>query len=143
MVKTPEASVRPKHLSKIARSPSWTEGISSSIVHRMKVQDVSEYMINAAKENPKLAQKLQDVLLESGVAAPPNLFTEICTVEAETSVAEDMHLIEEKDEKKMPKNELKQKTESDGHHGPLLPHLPSHMLRQKMALARCTELSLV
>ncbi|CAL9180556.1 unnamed protein product [Musa hybrid cultivar] len=136
MVKTPEASVRPKHLSKITRSPSWTEGISSSTVHRMKVQDVSEYMINAAKENPKLAQKLHDVLLESGVAAPPNLFTEICTVEAETSVAEETHLIEDKDETKMLKNELKQKTESDGHHGPLLPHLPSHMLRQKMVLAR-------
>ncbi|XP_025655939.2 probable serine/threonine-protein kinase SIS8 [Arachis hypogaea] len=43
----------------------------------MKVKDVSLYMIDAAKENPHLAQKLHDVLLESGVIAPPNLFSEI------------------------------------------------------------------
>ncbi|KAG6670455.1 hypothetical protein I3843_Q063400 [Carya illinoinensis] len=60
-----------------ARSPSWTEGVSSPAVRRMKVKDVSQYMIDAAKENPQLAQKLHDVLLESGVVAPPNLFTEI------------------------------------------------------------------
>ncbi|KAL3640732.1 hypothetical protein CASFOL_015700 [Castilleja foliolosa] len=59
-----------------ARSPSWTEGVSSPAVRRMKVKDVSMYMIDAAKENPQLAQKLHDVLLESGVVAPPNLFTE-------------------------------------------------------------------
>ncbi|XP_016200202.1 pentatricopeptide repeat-containing protein At5g46100-like [Arachis ipaensis] len=34
-------------------------------------------MIDASKENPHLAQKLHDVLLESGVIAPPNLFSEI------------------------------------------------------------------
>ncbi|XP_068661870.1 probable serine/threonine-protein kinase SIS8 [Aristolochia californica] len=62
---------------KHARSPSWTEGVSSPAVRRMKVKDVSQYMIDAAKENPQLAQKLHDVLLESGVVAPPNLFTEI------------------------------------------------------------------
>eukprot|EP00268_Persea_americana_P046744 TRINITY_DN4829_c0_g1_i3.p1 TRINITY_DN4829_c0_g1~~TRINITY_DN4829_c0_g1_i3.p1 ORF type:complete len:1070 (-),score=263.44 TRINITY_DN4829_c0_g1_i3:1148-4357(-) len=62
-----------------ARSPSWTEGVSSPAVHRMKVKDVSQYMIDAAKENPQLAQKLHDVLLESGVVAPRNLFTEIYT----------------------------------------------------------------
>ncbi|KAG8379366.1 hypothetical protein BUALT_Bualt07G0081100 [Buddleja alternifolia] len=60
-----------------ARSPSWTEGVSSPAVRRMKVKDVSQYMIDAAKENPQLAQKLHDVLLESGVVAPPNLFTEM------------------------------------------------------------------
>ncbi|KAL3639396.1 hypothetical protein CASFOL_017303 [Castilleja foliolosa] len=59
-----------------ARSPSWTEGVSSPAVRRMKVKDVSQYMIEAANENPQLAQKLHDVLLESGVVAPPNLFTE-------------------------------------------------------------------
>ncbi|XP_028786918.1 probable serine/threonine-protein kinase SIS8 isoform X2 [Neltuma alba] len=59
-----------------ARSPSWTEGISSPAVRRMKVKDVSQYMIDAAKGNPQLAQKLHDVLLESGVVAPPNLFSE-------------------------------------------------------------------
>ncbi|XP_076913295.1 putative serine/threonine-protein kinase SIS8 isoform X2 [Bidens hawaiensis] len=57
-----------------ARSPSWTEGVSSPAARKMKVKDVSQYMIDAAKENPHLAQKLHDVLLESGVVAPPNLF---------------------------------------------------------------------
>lgn len=60
-----------------ARSPSWTEGVSSPAVRKMKVKDVSQYMIDAAKENPQLAQKLHDVLLESGVVAPANLFSEI------------------------------------------------------------------
>lgn len=59
------------------RSPSWTEGVSSPAVRRMKVKDVSHFMLDAAKENPKLVQKLHDVLLESGVVAPPNLFTDI------------------------------------------------------------------
>ncbi|XP_073270471.1 probable serine/threonine-protein kinase SIS8 isoform X2 [Primulina huaijiensis] len=60
-----------------ARSPSWTEGISSPAVRRMKVNDVSQLMVDAAKDNPMLAQKLHDVLRESGVVAPPNLFTEM------------------------------------------------------------------
>lgn len=60
-----------------ARSPSWTEGIiTSPAVRKLKVKDVSQYMMDAAKENPKLAQKLHDVLLESGVVAPPDLFYE-------------------------------------------------------------------
>ncbi|KAL4579438.1 hypothetical protein LXL04_015586 [Taraxacum kok-saghyz] len=67
---------RPSHHSH-ARSPSWTEGVSSPAVRNMKVKDVSQYMIDAAKENPQLAQKLHDVLLESGVVAPANLFTEV------------------------------------------------------------------
>ncbi|KAK4486614.1 hypothetical protein RD792_006865 [Penstemon davidsonii] len=68
---------RSNHPYSHARSPSWTEGVSSPAVRRMKVKDVSQYMIDAAKENPQLAQKLHDVLLESGVVAPPNLFTEM------------------------------------------------------------------
>ncbi|KAK9062851.1 hypothetical protein SSX86_020041 [Deinandra increscens subsp. villosa] len=60
-----------------ARSPSWTEGISSPAVRKMKVKDVSQYMMEAAKENPQLAQKLHNVLLESGVVAPPDLFTQV------------------------------------------------------------------
>ncbi|WOL08803.1 serine/threonine-protein kinase EDR1-like isoform X1 [Canna indica] len=133
MTKTTEASVRSKH----PRSPSLTEGISSSTVHRMKVKDVSEYMINAAKENPGLAQKLHDVLLESGVAAPPNLFTEICAIEEEAPQAEQMHSVVDRDERKMIiRNELKQKTETDGGHGPILPHLPSHIFHQKIAPSR-------
>ncbi|XP_074582288.1 putative serine/threonine-protein kinase SIS8 [Curcuma longa] len=132
MSKTPDASGKSKH----PRSPSWTEGISSSTVQSMKLKNVSEYMINAAKENPKLAQKLQDVLLESGVAAPPNLFTEIYTPEIEDPPTEEMHSIEVKYKRKINKPELKQKTETGGSHGPFLPQLPSHMLHQKVNLSR-------
>ncbi|XP_076935052.1 putative serine/threonine-protein kinase SIS8 [Bidens hawaiensis] len=67
-----------------ARSPSWTEGISSLTVRKMKVKDVSQYMMEAAKENPNLAQKLHDVLLESGVVAPPDLFTQVYEEESES-----------------------------------------------------------
>ncbi|KAM7278834.1 hypothetical protein ACFE04_005968 [Oxalis oulophora] len=78
-----------------ARSPSWTEGVSSPAVRRMKVKDVSQYMIDAAKENPNLAQKLHDVLLESGVVAPPNLFTEVYAEQLEASTVEDTSPTEE------------------------------------------------
>ncbi|GAA0149584.1 non-receptor serine/threonine protein kinase [Lithospermum erythrorhizon] len=112
------------------RSPSWTEGVSSPAVRRMKVKDVSQYMIDAAKENPQLAQKLHDVLLESGVAAPPNLFTEIYHDELDilaldtTSPREDME-IQERDESK--RNESR-----DGHDQPrFLPPLPHHGIRSK------------
>lgn len=71
----PPAMTRtPHHIH--ARSTSWTEGISSPSVLKMKVKDVSQYMMDAAKENPQLAQKLHDVLRESGVVAPPDLFYE-------------------------------------------------------------------
>ncbi|XP_055826995.1 probable serine/threonine-protein kinase SIS8 isoform X2 [Solanum dulcamara] len=70
------------------RSPSWTEGVSSPAVRRMKAKDVSLYMIDAAKENPQLAQKLHDVLLESGVVAPPNLFTEVYSEQLDESPVE-------------------------------------------------------
>lgn len=68
---------RPNYPYSHARSPSWTEGVSSPAARQMKVRDVSQYMIDAANENPHLAQKLHDVLLESGVVAPPSLFTEV------------------------------------------------------------------
>ncbi|KAK1406348.1 hypothetical protein QVD17_41642 [Tagetes erecta] len=71
-----------------ARSPSWTEGISSPAVRKMKVKDVSQYMMEAAKENPQLAQKLHDVLLESGVVAPPDLFTQVYEEELPKSTTE-------------------------------------------------------
>ncbi|PWA74275.1 serine-threonine/tyrosine-protein kinase catalytic domain-containing protein [Artemisia annua] len=79
-----EISLRPSYQSH-ARSPSWTEGVSSPAVRKMKVKDVSQYMIDAAKENPQLAQKLHDVLLESGVVAPANLFTEVYDEQEEDS----------------------------------------------------------
>ncbi|KAI5071494.1 hypothetical protein GOP47_0013745 [Adiantum capillus-veneris] len=71
--------VRPSTVRTLShwRSPSWTEGISSPAARDMKVNDVSQYMMDAAKENPKLAQKLHDVLVESGVQAPLDLFSDI------------------------------------------------------------------
>ncbi|KZV46510.1 hypothetical protein F511_10615 [Dorcoceras hygrometricum] len=72
-----EIQTRSNHPYSHARSPSWTEGVSSPTVRRMKAKDVSQLVIDAAKENPQFAQKLHDVLLESGVVAPPNLFTEM------------------------------------------------------------------
>ncbi|GLT45494.1 hypothetical protein SLA2020_193230 [Shorea laevis] len=89
---------RPNYPYSHARSPSWTEGVSSPAVRKKKVKDVSKYMINAAKENPQLAQKLHDVLLESGVVAPPNLFTEIYPEQLETSIVEVRSPAEAKDE---------------------------------------------
>nr|KYP67463.1 Serine/threonine-protein kinase CTR1 [Cajanus cajan] len=88
-----ESLSRPNYPYMHGRSPSWTEGISSPAVRRMKVKDVSQYMIDAAKENPNLAQKLHDVLLESGVVAPPNLFSEIYHGQLDTPT-------EQKDENK-------------------------------------------
>ncbi|KAG7651593.1 putative serine/threonine-protein kinase SIS8 TKL-CTR1-DRK-2 family [Arabidopsis thaliana] len=79
-------SSRPIHSFTHMRSPSWTEGVSSPAAQRMKVKDVSQYMIDAAKENPRLAQKLHDVLLESGVVAPPNLFSEVYPQQLEATV---------------------------------------------------------
>ncbi|KFK41812.1 hypothetical protein AALP_AA2G174700 [Arabis alpina] len=79
-------SSRPIHSFTHMRSPSWTEGVSSPAARRMKVKDVSQYMIDAAKENPRLAQKLHDVLLESGVAAPPHLFSEVYPQQLEATM---------------------------------------------------------
>ncbi|XP_058722521.1 probable serine/threonine-protein kinase SIS8 isoform X3 [Vicia villosa] len=60
-----------------SRSSSWSEGIGSSAVNRMKARNVSQFMIDTTKENPHLAKKLHDVLLESGIVPPPNLFSDI------------------------------------------------------------------
>ncbi|KAI3858314.1 hypothetical protein MKX03_013845, partial [Papaver bracteatum] len=83
-----------------ARSPSWTEGVSSPAARRMKVKDVSQYMIDAAKENPQLAQKLHDVLLESGVIAPPNLFTEVYNEHANAMAVDEKNQIEKDNERR-------------------------------------------
>ncbi|XP_013591885.1 PREDICTED: serine/threonine-protein kinase EDR1 [Brassica oleracea var. oleracea] len=91
-------SSRPIHSFTHMRSPSWTEGVSSPAARRMKVKDVSQYMIDAAKENPRLAQKLHDVLLESGVVAPPNLFSEVYPQQLDATV-EIKNLTEAKKEK--------------------------------------------
>ncbi|XP_059303398.1 probable serine/threonine-protein kinase SIS8 isoform X2 [Lycium ferocissimum] len=103
------------------RSPSWTEGVSSPAVRRMKAKDVSMYMIDAAKENPKLAQKLHDVLLESGVVAPPNLFTEIYSEQLDVSPVEGM-------ESKGSYEVEKIKSQADVDHNSFLPPLPYHAM---------------
>jgi len=49
----------------------------------------SLYMIDAAKENPQLAQKLHHVLVKSGVVTPRNLFSEIYDEELGSSTKTD------------------------------------------------------
>ncbi|XP_024007833.1 probable serine/threonine-protein kinase SIS8 isoform X2 [Eutrema salsugineum] len=93
-----QLSSKPTYPFTHARSPSWTEGVSSPAGRRMKVKDVSQYMIDAAKENPQLAQKLHDVLLESGVVAPRNLFSEVYSESMEATV--DIKSVAESSEEK-------------------------------------------
>lgn len=85
------------------RSPSWTEGISSPAVRDLKVKDVSQYMMDAAKENPKLAQKLHDVLVESGVEAPPDLFGEISPNQLKAQINEERKFLDGRQVRKSPK----------------------------------------
>ncbi|KAF8398999.1 hypothetical protein HHK36_014866 [Tetracentron sinense] len=116
-----------------ARSPSWTEGVSSPAARRMKVKDVSQYMIDAAKENPHLAQKLHDVLLESGVVAPPNLFTKIypdSKEELDALMVEAKNQIEDKDEHKK-RNVSRHKGQAYLGPGNFLPPLPYHGVQPK------------
>ncbi|KAK9091653.1 hypothetical protein Sjap_024830 [Stephania japonica] len=124
---TREPHGRINHPYSHARSPSWTEGVSSPAVRRMKVKDVSQYMIDAAKENPQLAQKLHDVLLESGVVAPPTLFTEMYTQELRLSAADD---------KKQNKDDAERKNKGGGRQvgggpGHLVQPLPYQLVQSK------------
>ncbi|XP_019239060.1 PREDICTED: serine/threonine-protein kinase EDR1-like isoform X2 [Nicotiana attenuata] len=107
-----------------ARSPSWTEGVSSPAVRRMKVKDASQYMIDAAKENPQLAQKLHTVLLESGVIAPPNLFAEMYPEQLDVSHVEGKYRLEEIESKE--RDEFQFKGQSDANRARFLPPLPYH-----------------
>lgn len=107
-----------------ARSPSWTEGVSSPAARRMKVKDVSQYMIDAAKENPQLAQKLHDVLLESGVVAPPNLFTEIYAEQLDASTVEVRSPTETQDKNKEGTGSQERKDQDDPSQARFLPPLP-------------------
>ncbi|XP_030455360.1 probable serine/threonine-protein kinase SIS8 isoform X1 [Syzygium oleosum] len=131
---------RPNYPYTHARSPSWTEGVSSPAVRRMKVKDVSEYMIDAAKENPQLAQKLHNVLLESGVVAPPNLFSEIYPGQLDASTAEtkspagDKPLIGNKDEKSHQVGIQDTKGQDDRSAPCLLPPLPPYKPHLKATL---------
>lgn len=125
ITKAQEPSGRPNHPYTIARSPSWTEGLSSPAVRMMKVKDISQYMINATKENPELAQKLHDVLLESGVVAPPNLFSENSTEPPVDNSSE------RKDEKRKANVEFEHKYKVDDSFHPILPHFPVHDVQRK------------
>ncbi|OVA08444.1 Protein kinase domain [Macleaya cordata] len=62
-------------LRKSREGLSGTGGKASS-AQKMKVKDVSKYVISAA-QNPEFAQKLHAVLLESGASPPPDLFSDI------------------------------------------------------------------
>ena len=114
-------------------SPSTPDMGSTPAVRRMKVKDISEYMINAAKENPQLVQKIHEVLLENGVMAPPDLFSEDSMEEPKDLIVYDTTLFQSKDEMKRRMNELGSREYTDRGHGPLLPHHPGHELQPKVA----------
>ncbi|KAJ6759863.1 MAP KINASE KINASE KINASE-LIKE PROTEIN [Salix purpurea] len=125
---------RPVYPYAHSRSPSWTEGVSSPAARRMKVKDVSQYMIDAAKENPQLAQKLHDVLLESGVVAPPNLFTEIYAEQLDVSTAEAKSPTEDNKVDHKQRTEIRSVKDQDDHvPARFLPRLP-HRLPYKASL---------
>ncbi|KAK6925382.1 hypothetical protein RJ641_009708 [Dillenia turbinata] len=123
-----------------ARSPSWTEGVSSPAVRRMKVKDVSEYMIDAAKENPQLAQKLHDVLLESGVVAPPNLFTEMYSEQIDVSRVESKSPSDDKDKKGKKREMHRGMVHDDVSVAKMLPPLPSHGMHSKASHVQADHL---
>lgn len=122
-----------------ARSPSWTEGVSSPAVRRMKVKDVSQYMIDAAKENPQLAQKLHDVLLESGVVAPPNLFTEVYAEQLDALTVEEKSQEEDKDQYTEGIGNQENKGQDDIGPVRFLPPLPQHRVHSKVSVLNQQE----
>ncbi|KAF6152243.1 hypothetical protein GIB67_005897 [Kingdonia uniflora] len=67
-----------KLLPSLRRSGEGSSGTSvkASPAQKMKVKDVSKYVISAA-QNPEFAQKLHAVLLESGASPPPDLFSDL------------------------------------------------------------------
>ncbi|KAG4999341.1 hypothetical protein JHK87_020413 [Glycine soja] len=134
-----ESPIRSNYPYMHGRSPSWTEGISSPAVRRMKVKDVSQYMIDAAKENPNLAQKLHDILLESGVVAPPNLFSEIYHGQLSTPTEANFPT-EQKDENKQ--GSVQQETKTDDNLVParFLPPLPHHRVHRKVTPSSSSQL---
>ncbi|KAI5075351.1 hypothetical protein GOP47_0009427 [Adiantum capillus-veneris] len=90
----------PNKSTMLRRSPSWTEGVGLPGARDTKVKDVSEYMINAAKDNPTLAQRLHDVLIESGVQAPPDLFTEKSRKQLQDQMSEEWKVDDESEKVK-------------------------------------------
>ncbi|TVU11912.1 hypothetical protein EJB05_45523, partial [Eragrostis curvula] len=103
-------------------SPPSSGTGSTPAVRRMKVKDVSEYMISAAKENPQLADKIHAVLLESGVVPPPDLFSEASMEQPKDLIVYDTSLFETRDEMIRTMNELESTSHIGQSHGPSLPH---------------------
>jgi len=120
----------------LSSSPSSPEVGSSAGFRRMKVKDISEYMINAAKENPQLAQKIHEVLLENGVVAPPDLFSEDSMEEPKDLIVCDTSLFQSKDEMKRRMNEVGSREYADRGHGPLPAHHNGHELQSKIVSHR-------
>lgn len=78
-------------LHKLCEGSSGVSG-KASPAQKMKVKDVSKYVISAAK-NPEFAQKLHAVLLESGASPPPDLFSDINSRgQGEQKVLEQIHM---------------------------------------------------
>ncbi|KAF8406901.1 hypothetical protein HHK36_006022 [Tetracentron sinense] len=79
-----------------SREASSGTGGKASSAQKMKVKDVSKYVISAA-QNPEFAQKLHAVLLESGASPPPNLFSDMAPQDlGEQKMLEQSHLVERK-----------------------------------------------
>ncbi|BAF19139.1 Os06g0232100 [Oryza sativa Japonica Group] len=112
-------------------SPSSSEVGGAPAVRRMKVKDVSEYMISAAKENPQIAERIHAVLLENGVVPPPDLFSEESREQPKDLIVYDTSLFQTKDEMIKRMNELESTTNADFCHGPSVPHPPGHELQTK------------
>ncbi|KAM0829710.1 hypothetical protein ACQ4PT_066712 [Festuca glaucescens] len=116
----------------LSSSPSSPEVGSGAGFRRMKVKDISEYMINAAKENPQLARKIHEVLLENGVVAPPDLFSEDSMEEPKDLIVCDTTLFQSKDEMKRRMNEVGSREYADRGHGSLPAHHLGHELQSKI-----------
>ncbi|KAE8662076.1 Serine/threonine-protein kinase CTR1 [Hibiscus syriacus] len=93
---------RPNYPCALARSPSWTE-----------------------------AQKLHDVLLDSGVVAPPNLFTGIYSEQLDTENIEVRSSVETKDENRQGTGPGESKNHDDFAPSPYLPPLPQQKVSVK------------
>ncbi|KAG8076154.1 hypothetical protein GUJ93_ZPchr0006g44734 [Zizania palustris] len=122
--KSKEKSVAPNNSS--SSSPSSSEVGDAPAVRRMKVKDVSEYMISAAKENPHLAEKIHTVLLESGVLPPPDLFSEESREQPKDLIVYDTSLFQTKDEMIKKMTELESTAHADFGHGSSMSHHPGH-----------------
>jgi hypothetical protein len=130
VAKNKEKSIAPVNSS--SSSPSTSDMGSTPAFRRMKVKDISEYMINAAKENPQLVQKIHEVLRENGVVAPPDLFSEDSMEEPKDLIVYDTALFQSKDEMERRMNEFEPRKYTDSGHAPSLAHHPGHEFQPKV-----------